>query len=381
MGGSETSAQHVALLANGTQSVRTFRLPLIQALVRAGHRVTVIAPGADEAFQTELAALGAQGEPLSLDRTGLNPLNDVGFLIRLTRVLRGLKPDCLLTFMIKPNVYGALAGRRAGVARIYGMVEGLGYPFTDGPGPKRRLARLAATQAYRAALPRMTGAIFLNPDDRALFLDRKILTAADKGFVLDGIGVDLDRFAPTPPPTDPVTFLFIGRLIKDKGVAEFLEAARAVKTRWPEVRFTVLGAVDANPSSGPGRLFDEAVAAGIVSHPGHVADVRPYLEDASVFVLPSYREGLPRTGLEALAMGRAVIVTDVPGCREIVRHGVNGWLVPARAAEALAAAMGQAVMDPARIGPMGAASRALAEDRFDERRIHADFLRLTGLAP
>jgi glycosyltransferase involved in cell wall biosynthesis len=211
--------------------------------------------------------------------------------------------------------------------------------------------------------------IFLNPDDRREFVERG-LAPADRAVVLGGIGVDLDAWASAPPVREPVTFLLVARLLREKGIVEYATAAREVRGRHPGVRFLLLGGLDSNPG-GLGRAEVQSwVDEGILEWPGHV-EVRPWMMRASVFVLPSWREGVPRSTQEAMAMGRPVITTDAPGCRETIEDGVNGYRVPVRDAQALAQAMLRFVRDPDLIESMGAASRRLAEDRFDVRQVNA----------
>jgi glycosyltransferase involved in cell wall biosynthesis len=315
--------------------------------------------------------MGVRFVQVPLDRTGLDPWRDLKSIVALRRTMAELRPDVLLAYTMKPMVYGAIAARLAGVGRVFTMVEGLGYAFADGDERRRRVLRLIQSQLYRLAFGLSTASFVLNPDDRDYLRERRLASPRHELVLLDGIGVQLDHYAPSPVPEGPPHYLFIGRLIQDKGVASFAAAARAVKRRHPDARFTVLGGFD----TAPGAIEPETMRGwqdeGILEHAGTTDDVRPFIRAATVFVLPStYREGVPRSTLEAMAMGRAIVTTDAPGCRETVRHGENGLLVPKHDGEALAAALCRFADEPDLARTMGAASRRYAEERFDDRVVN-----------
>ena len=361
----------VALVTSIAYSLPNFRGTLIAELVGRGARVLALAPDHDERTRERLRALGAEPVDFSLQRAGLSPVRDAGDLACLTLLLRRLKPDAVLNYFAKPVIYGGIAAALARVPRRIAMIEGLGYVFGDeGSGTlKRRLLRGATEAMYRASLATADVALFLNEADRDEFVDAGVVSAR-KARNIGGVGVMLDQFEVAPPRTDPVTFILMARLLREKGVGEFVAAARMLRPAYPDARFILLGGLDPNPS---GIGHDEVAgwaAEGAIEWPGHVEDVRPWLRDASVFVLPSfYREGVPRSIQEAMAMGKPIITTDNVGCRDTVEEGVNGYLVPKRDAAALADAMRRFLDAPATIVPMGIASRRLAEERFDARRI------------
>ncbi|MDH7597613.1 MAG: glycosyltransferase family 4 protein [Methanothrix sp.] len=372
----------ICLIGNQAFSLVNFRGPLIADMVAAGHRVMALAPDYDESTRSAVRALGAEPVSFSLSRTGMNPLSDLLDMLRLAFLLRRLKPDLTLGYAIKPVIYGTIAAWLAGVPRRFAMIEGLGYVFTppEGREPlKRRVLRHVVEQLYRAALSRAARVIFLNRDDVQEFLSRG-LVSSDKAFLLGGIGVDLDEWKPAPPVKHPVTFLLAARLLREKGIVEYAEAARLVRSRYPDTRFILLGGLDTNPGGLRRDEIEAWVSEGILEWPGHVPDVRPWLAQASVFVLPSYyREGVPRSTQEAMAMARPVITTDAPGCRETVFEGKNGFLVPPRDVGALAEAMERFVLEPELIGRMGEASRRIAEERFDVRIINKRMMEAMGL--
>ncbi|MCS7240418.1 MAG: glycosyltransferase family 4 protein [Candidatus Bipolaricaulota bacterium] len=372
----------VAIIGNQGFSMLNFRGPLIRAMVARGHKVLTLAPDFQPSHRNEVKALGAEPIDFSLSRTGLNPLRDLWDFVKLWRLLRRLKPDVTLAYAIKPVIYGTLAAWLAGVPRRFALIEGLGYAFTpsgEREPLKRKVLRFIAQKLYRLALPRATRVFFLNPDDLKEFVE-KGLVPKDKAFLLGPIGVDLSHFAPAPPVKEPVTFLLAARLLREKGIVEFAQAARRLRAKYPNTRFVLLGGLDTNPGAIRKEEVEAWVREGILEWPGHVPDVRPWLAQASVFVLPSYyREGVPRSIQEAMAMARPVITTDAPGCRETVIPGVNGFLVPPRDVEALASAMEKFIREPELIERMGRESRRIAEERFDVHKVNQILLREMAL--
>lgn len=363
-------------------SIAPFRGDFLRAAIARGWKALVLAPDYDRHTAGEVEALGAQPIAYSLSRTGLNPVRDLLDTWRLARLLRRLAPQAVLSCMIKPVIFGMLAARLARVPRRIAMIEGAGFVFIDRGAASigKRLLRVAVRLLYRLALRQAHGVLLLNRDDRELFVGSGMVKA-EKVVPLPGIGVNLAAFPCTPLPDGPMTFTFVGRMLIDKGVRDFVAAASAVKRQHPQVRFLMVGALDANPTSIGEDDVMNWVRSGLIEWPGQVADVRPWLTQTSVFVLPSYREGLPRSTQEAMAMGRPVITTDAPGCRETVEDGVNGFLVPVRDPEKLARVMLRFVEEPALIVRMGAASRRIAEQRYDVHRINARLLHILGIAP
>lgn len=374
---SVSAPQRLAIIGNQAFSMLNFRGPLIADIVARGHEVFAMAPDFDDEKLHAVRALGATPVDHKLSRTGTNPLLDAAGLADLALKLRTIRPDVALGYSIKPATYGVLAARLAGVPRRFAMIEGLGHVFIETSSIRARLLRSAVTLLYRTALARAERTLFLNPDDRDDFVALG-LVRPDRAEVTGGIGVDLSTWMPAPPVVDPLSFLFIGRLLREKGILEFIEAARRVKAVHPAVHFTILGDVDSNPSSVSRNDVEAWVAEGLVDWPGQV-DVAPWIAAASVFVLPSYREGVPRSTQEAMAMARPVITTDVPGCRETVVDGKNGFLVAPRDAAALAGAMQRFVDAPALIAAMGRESRAMAERHFDVRGVNERLMRLMNL--
>lgn len=370
----------VALISSYTPSLVGFRGPLVKEMVDAGHRVVAFGVERDEATEDVLAELGAEFRTWRLVRAGLNPMPDLLSLADLTRQLREIGPDVVLSYTMKPVVYGSLAARMAGVPKIYSMVTGLGYAFI-GSDSRARLAGLVAGQLLRRAFRYNDGVLVYNSDIDRAFRERGLFRSPEQAILIGGTGVDLSSYSVAPLPEGPLTFLLIARLLADKGIREFAHAARRLKPHWPDARFVLVGPYDPNPTGLKPSEVEGWVREGYIEYRGPVADVRPSIGDCSVYVLPSYAEGVPRTVQEAMAMGRPIVTTDAPGCRDTVVQGETGLLVPPRDAAALADAIEWFLTNPERIAPMGEASRHLAEQRFDVHAINRRILKITGLGP
>lgn len=369
----------VVVLGSYAPSLINFRGQLIEDIIDAGHSVIGCAPGHDPAVATALARLGATFQPVPLQRTGFNPFLDAGSLLNLAGVLRRLRPDLLFAYTSKPVIYGTMAARLAGVPRVYALISGLGYAFTGSGDLARRMTRRLTGALYRAALRAAEGVFFQNPDDLDEFRRHAIVSERGNVFLVNGSGVDVTHYGFSPPLLDPPTFLLIARLLRDKGIYEFVEAARALRPRYPQARFRLLGPVDSHPAAVPAADLAAWRAEGVIEYLPETGDVRPHLAQSTAYVLPSYREGMPRTVLEAMSTGRAIITTDAPGCRETVRAGENGFLVPVGDAHALAEAMERLIVEPELARSLGERSRTIAEERFDVRRVNAEMLRAMGL--
>lgn len=370
----------IVLVVPYAPAVPLFRKSLLQYFGERHLSVEVLAPDWTPKLRAEVeSTTGARTLDYPLKRTGLSPLADLQTLVTLTTAFVRLRPGMVITFQPKPNVYGILAAALARVPRRYAVVEGLGFAFTPGEESlKKRLVRVILKGLYWLSFSLAHKVFFLNPDDLEEFVSGG-LVSRKKAVLLGGIGVPLEDWPPAPPHLEPLTFTLIARLLREKGVREFAEAARRVKALHPETRFLLIGPLDNNP----GAIGEEEVRAwvkeGILEWVPWTEDVRPYLRQTSVYVLPSYREGVPRSTQEALAMARPVITTDAPGCRETVVDGVNGFLVPPRDPEALAEAMERFIQDPSLVERMGWESRKLAEERFDAHKINARLLSELGI--
>ncbi|MBL3554919.1 MULTISPECIES: glycosyltransferase family 4 protein [Marinobacter] len=368
------------LVASFPGSLIKFRGPLLQALLTKGLEVHVAAPdlsGAEE-IRCELAALGVTLHETGLKRTGTNPVADLGTVLELWRLMRRIRPDYVLGYTIKPVIYGSLAGWLAGVPNRFSLVTGLGYAFIGEASGKRGLLRKLVQRLYRFGLAKSRKVFFQNPDDEELFRKLDLLPVAVPSCVVNGSGVDVTEYSVAPLPYRP-SFLLIARLLGDKGVREYAEAARLVKAQCPLASFKLVGWVDDNPDAIGQHELDEWINTGALEFLGKLADVRPAIEACSVYVLPSYREGTPRTVLEAMAMGRPVITTDAPGCRETVIDGDNGFLVPVQAIDELASAMIRFIEEQALITRMGRRSREIAEEKYDVHKVNEFMLGEMGI--
>ncbi len=332
----------------------------------------IIAPQ-DVGVEERMRALNVDRVPIRIDRSGINPWSDLKLLATYRQLLKRLRPAAYLGYTIKPNIYGSMAAALLGIPALPN-VSGLGTAFI-----RNGLLQHVVTRLYRFGFRHAPVVFFQNAEDRDLFVSRRIVRP-QQARVLPGSGVDLDRFAPAPLTDGPATFLFIGRLLRDKGVIEFVEAARALNDVLPGARFQLLGPIDeGNRTSIRPAELEQWMGQGAIEYLGTTDDVRPFIAAATAVVLPSYREGLPRSLLEAGAMGRPLIATDVPGCRDVVVDGVNGYLCAVRDRFSLAAAIRRmAELPHERRVAMGEAARRQVQDRFSEElvvRTYLDVLR------
>ena len=369
----------IMVVASFAPSLLSFRGELLRMLVRDGHRVIACAPEVDPDVCSALDVMGVEFRPVLLDRVGMNPLKDFRTLILLIKLLREVKPQIVFSYTIKPIIYGSFAARVAGVPYIFSMVTGLGNTFSR-TGWKGRLVGFLVATLYRLAL-RFNGKVFFqNPDDRNFFFLNRLLDKSKPTVVVNGSGVDLDFYCPGPFPDQP-TFLLVSRLVRDKGIPEYAEAARQLKNRFPHSRFLLVGWFDDNPNGVAPEELDAWVKSGYIEYLGALKDVRPAILASSVYVLPScYGEGVPRTILEAMAIGRPIVTTDAPGCRETVVPGINGFLVPVHDVDRLVAVMTIFIQEPALIAKMGLASREIAVRKFDVHKVNGVIMKAMGSA-
>lgn len=375
--GPTPKAMKVALFGSYAPSLINFRGPLISALVERGHRVFAIAPDIGADVAKSLEALGVTPVAVSLGRTSLSPFGTMRTARELEAQLRDLEPDLLIAYTVKPITIGGPAAKAAGVPRFVPLITGMGYPFLGGLHPKRILIRLITMAMYRRALARAAFVIFQNADDRSDFTRLRLLPRTVPSGIVNGSGVDVDHFAQRPVPEAPV-FLMVSRFLRDKGIREYGDAAARLKQEYPHARFLLAGWLDESPDSISPEELDRIIAGG-VEPLGRLDDVRPALETCSVYVLPSYREGTPRSVLEAMAVGRAIVTTDAPGCRETVVEGRNGHLVSPRDANALHAAMRNLIERPELRSAMGEESRRLVVQKYDVRKVNDSILELLDL--
>jgi glycosyltransferase involved in cell wall biosynthesis len=364
------NVRSIAIVTAHAESLVNFRGHLLESLLAAKREVHYIGPPLDEATRRWLGERKVRTHEISISRNLLSPLADIVTFMQLRRALRRSAVDAAVFYMIKATIYGLLAAAAAGVRHRFAVITGLGYAFTEKPDDRRwRLVNRFARILYRLSLPLASGVVFLNRDDLRDFRRWKLLAPATPSIVVNGEGVDVARFQVARLPEEPKC-LMIARLVTGKGVAEFIEAARIVKAAHRNVEFLILGAVETGPAAFPVDALRAAEASGLVTYLGTAADVRPFIASARIFVLPSfYREGVPRSIMEAMAMGRPIVTTDMPGCRETVVDGRNGLLVPPRDPQALAAGIAALVEDPEQAEAMGRESRRIAEDKYDVNKV------------
>lgn len=348
----------IVITANTSWNLVNFRSNIIAALFEKGFRIIALAPR--DRYSAQLERLGVEFHALDFRSSAISPARDFLLLVRYIALLRAVRPAALLGFTIKPNVYGSLAARLLGIP-VINNVSGLGTAFI-----KQGLLTRIAIILYRQAFRRSATVFFQNDDDRAQFVAAGIVDHA-RTRLLPGSGVDLDRFKPVPLPEGrPFVFLLVARLLWDKGAQEYVDAAAIVRRSHPEARFQILGPVDVdNRTAVPGHTLDRWIGDGLIEHLGAADDVRPFVAAADCVVLPSYREGLPRSLLEASAMARPIVATDVPGVRDVVENGVTGLLCAPRSGESLARAMQAILALPAEARrAMGQAGRVKVEREF-----------------
>lgn len=374
----------IVIIGTVASSFYGFRAALIYQLLLKGHSVYAFTSEYGQYELKKIELLGAIPITYELNRGGMNPLADAKATYALSKKIKEIAPDLVFSYFSKPVIFGTLAAKIAKVPRVIGMLEGLGYTFTEQPeglSKKAQLIKSIQVLLYKIALPQLDNIIFLNPDDPKDLLEAYHIKVK-KLDVLGGIGLDLDEYNYQPIETidSPISFLFIGRMLKEKGIHDFIAAAKIVKKIYPEVQFTVLGAID---SSNPGVLqqseLDRLISLNIINYPGQVDNVQKWIAASHVFVLPSYREGVPRSTQEAMAIGRAVITTDVPGCRETVVNGVNGFLVEKWNPQALAEKMIYFIEHPEDIKKMGDESYKIAQDKFDAHKVNKRLINMLGL--
>lgn len=374
----------IIIIGTVGSSLYTFRKDLIKKLIAENYQVFAFTSEYTEEDLEKIRLLGAIPMTYQLNRGGLNPFADIRATYALGKKIKQIKPDIVFSYFAKPVIFGTLAARMVRVPRVIGMLEGLGYMFTEQPeglSTKAKVVKAIQIFLYRLALPKLDKLIFLNPDDPKDLI-KKYTIPVKEIQILGGIGLNLldYPYSPIMQVKQPIRFLFIGRLLKEKGIHEFIAAAKIVKNRYSNVVFTVLGAIDKN---NPGALsqaqLDNYVQSCLIEYLGHVDNVVEWIINSHVFVLPSYREGVPRSTQEAMAIGRPVITTDVPGCRETVIDGVNGFFVPRWNSEKLAEKMIYFIEHPEQIQKMGDEGHRVAVSKFNADDMNARLLNILDI--
>ena len=358
----------IFIIGNLASTMINFRKEFIKMLVSSEHEVYCLASDYDKKSREKISSFGAIPLDYTLNAKGLNPFKDAIATFDLIKLFRQHSPDVVFSFFVKPVIFATIAAKIARVPRIVGMIEGLGGAFTvlkNGQTKKAKIIKTIQIFLYKISLPLLDELIFLNNDDKKELIDAYGINTKSIS-ILGGIGVDLDKFSYFKAPKEPISFIFIGRLLTEKGIFEYLEAAKMVKDKYKDVNFYIFGGFEENNPFGLKQedlrpyLNDE-----IVIFQGYVDNIKEWIAKSSVFVLPSYREGVPRSTQEAMAIGRAVITTDTVGCRETVKDGVNGFLVPPYNCDVLAQKMMYFIKNPEMVIQMGIESRKIAEEKFN----------------
>jgi len=366
----------IVVINNHATSVLGFRWPIISGLKNQRCKVIVFAPR-DGKVVIALAKEQVNYHSIPIARAGLNPFRDVFLFFKLYFSLKKIKPDKILCYTAKPVIYGSIAAYFAGVKQCFSVITGLGYVFI-GDSLQKRILRKVVIFLYRFALKFNHKVFFQNKDDLALFLNYKMIDQ-NKTIRIGGSGVDLDYFKKELLPQQ-CSFLLLARLLKEKGVIEYFMAAERIKQKYPDVNCKLAGEFDSNPAALSKKELNYWLQRSQVEYLGYLTDVRPAIANASVYVLPSYREGTPRSVLEAMAMGRPVITTDTPGCRDTVEDGINGYLIPVENVDKLYWAMEQFILRPELISKMGKESRRIAEEEYDVNKVNNVILQTMGIS-
>lgn len=366
----------VAVLSSFTTSLFWFRVDMMRSFLDAGYEVLAVGDGAEEEWAPKFAELGIRYRSIPVQRNGTNPVKDLDTLRALCLLLKEEKPDKIFAYQAKTVIYGGIAAAMNGIREFYPLIAGVGSVFL-GSSPKQKLIRSILVAEYRLGMRRAPKVFFQNRDDLKVFVDHGIVRE-EKAVMLHGSGVNIEKFSPAPLPEKP-GFLCISRLIRDKGVREYLDAARKLHTLRPEVSCVLVGPFDTNPSAIKPDELQPYLDDGSVTYVGEQKDVQPWLKQCTAYVLPSYHEGTPKTVLEAMACSRPTITTDAPGCRETVADGINGYLVPVKNVDAIVEAMEKMLDDSEKTADMAAQARRICEDRYDVRKVNRTICQTMGI--
>jgi glycosyltransferase involved in cell wall biosynthesis len=357
----------VLVLSSHTPSLFWFRLDMMKEMIHNGHDVYAVGNESEEIWGRRFIEIGIHYKSIRVSRNGINPVNDLKTFRDLTKTIKEIRPDLVFAYHAKTVIYGSIASNMLGFHEFYSLIAGLGSVFI-GKSMKTRLVRSVMKLEYRVACGLSRKVLFHNHDDRDYFVHDH-LVKMQKTAIVNGSGVNLEEFIPADYPKR-TTFLFIGRLIKDKGLIEYLKACEKIREKYPQVRCLVVGPFDSNPSSITQTQLDPYIQSGAIEFFGEQEDIRPFIAQSSVFVLPSYREGTPKTIIEAMAMGRPIVTTDAPGCRETVLDGVNGYLVNVQDDTDLFDKMRLFIENPDIVQKMGQKSIEIAKMKYDVRKVN-----------
>ncbi len=357
-------------------SLINFRGELLQAFVSKGADVVTLSSNISSDERKQIEELKCLSLSYPVARNGLNPFKDIKTYLTLRKLIKANKPEKIFSYTIKPIIWGGIAARTHKQVQFYALVTGLGYAFQKG-GFFRNALMGIVVWLYRLALRNSKAVLFQNPDNMRVFVEAEIVPK-NKCYLVNGSGVNLKRFQVAPLPVEP-KFLLIARLLGEKGIREYCQAAQIVKNKYPNASFMLVGPEDSSPDGIKIGEIEYWVNLGVIDYKGGTDDVRPYIGQSNIFVLPSYHEGIPRTVLEAMAMGRPILTTNVPGCRETVVNGENGWLVEKMDSKALAGRMEWFIENPDVLQAMGNRSHELAKEKFDVHKVNERILEIMDL--
>lgn len=367
----------ILVLSSHTPSLFWFRMDMMRAFISAGNTVIAVGQGLEKDWADKFADEGVEYRQIPISRNGLNAFADIKTYFALKKLIAQTRPDKIFTYQAKSIVYGTMAAHSIDPKiEVYALVAGLGSIFR-GDGLKNRIVRNILSFQYKAAFKFAKAVIFQNGDDRDDIINYGLVESA-KTEIVHGSGVNISKFTQQPLPARK-GILYIGRLIADKGVREFVAVAERIKVRHPDVRCMVVGPFDTNPSALTPNELQNYISRGVIEYFGEQSDVRPYIEQCSVYVLPSYHEGTPKTVLEAMAMGRPIVTSNAPGCRQSIEDGVNGFLVPVKNVDAIEKAVLRILNDEELAKKFSRESRRIAEDKYDVNKVNAEIMRIMKL--
>jgi glycosyltransferase involved in cell wall biosynthesis len=360
--------KHLAVIGGEAESIIGFRGELIRSLCAEGYRVTALAGQAKPSQIKKINALGAEYIPYNIKWNGLDIISDIQTIRELKILMLKLKPDIILSYTVKPILFSSFVTLGDTKMKKYFMITGLGYGFMRDTLMQKILNAFIKI-LYKMALFRSNAIIFQNEEDENVFRKFRLIQETKRTIIINGSGVNLEYYRPYSLSNEPI-FLLIARLLYSKGVYEYCEASRLIKREYPTARCILVGYIDENPTAIPNKKLQSWITDGVVEYYGQMDDVRSAIRESNIYVLPSYREGMARTILEAMAMGRPVITTDVPGCRETTIHGVNGFLIEKKNINSLVNAMKYFILNPHSIASMGAQSLKIVREKFDVKLIN-----------
>ncbi len=373
---SQNVKKKIAVISSHTSSLFWFRLDMMKEFIRCGYEVAAFGQAPEREWTDKFSQHGIRYRQIYVQRNGLNPFSDLKTLKSLYDAIKQEKPSKIFCYQAKTIIYTCLAAKGNGIREVYPLVAGLGSVFRAAT-LKQKLVRSIMVTEYKLALKQSKCVMFQNNDDLSAFVDAGIIRP-EKCVIINGSGVDVEKFSVLPMPSSPA-FLMISRLIKDKGVMEYLNACKIIRSRNPQTECVLVGPFDTNPSAIKPEELQPYIDSGAITYVGEQEDVRPYIAKASVFVLPSYHEGTPKTVLESMACGRAIITTDAPGCRETVLDGQNGYLVPTHNAALLAERMEVFIQTPELALQMGMTGRRIVEEKYDVKKVNARINQIMNL--